>query len=85
MAYYAELNESYLLNVPKEEYTRVLKMILDQDVVQTGGNDGAADFEMGMKADGAGVLRRRKGRTAQRKDSFYFLERTIADRKARAQ
>lgn len=74
VAYHAEMNESYLLRLPKEEYVRVLKEILDQDHVATGAA-GSEGFEEGGSARASGFVRSARGEGGgARRDSFYFLE-----------
>lgn len=78
VAYHAEMNESYLLRLPKEEYVRVLKEILDQDHVATGAA-GSEGFEEGS-AGASGFVRSARGESGSaRRDSFYFLEQVCDD------
>lgn len=83
VAYFSELNESYLLKLPKEEYTRVLKDILEQDSLTSN------DSQSGMDAYGSMLeeedLTESAGLPTKRavggKDSFFFLEQTVMRRK----
>lgn len=94
VAYYVEMNESYVIKLPKEEYTRVLKMILDQDLVQDGAQSAAHDDDYDDASrstpyeyeDEETQGRRRRGRRkGQKRDSFSFLEETFAKRRQRKQ
>jgi hypothetical protein len=78
VSYHAEANESYILRVPKSEYTRVLSEILNQDLVQATGLVGDDLEEVTVGQETSVRVRRRR---SARRDSFSFLEEVVARRK----
>lgn len=79
VAIHAESNESYLLKLPKQEYTRVLTDILQQDLLDSTQAHDKDEEE--LPEGGGGPQQRLQQRKKNRKDSFYFLERVFARRK----